>query len=241
MPEGAKVRKMFAGIAKRYDLANLLLSGGFCRFWTRRLAALVARERPQEIADLATGSGDVAFALKRKIPAARVRGFDFCEEMLAIARERAAKLFPNSAESAGTENAGMVPEFAFGDCMALPLADSSVDAVTIAYGVRNFENRSRGLRELRRVVRPGGKVFILEFTQPALLFRPIYYFYLKFVLPLVARAITGDKKAYDYLAGSIGAFPPKEKLSEELRAAGFASVRAVGLTASIVAIHIAEK
>lgn len=243
MPEGAKVRKMFAGIAKRYDLANVLLSGGFCRLWTRRLAALVAREQPREIADLATGSGDIAFALKRKIPAARVRGFDFCEEMLELARERAAKLFPKSAASAGAENspAGTAPEFAFGDCMALPLADSSVDAVTIAYGVRNFENRSRGLRELRRVVRPGGKVFILEFTQSALPFRPIYYFYLKFVLPLAARAITGDKKAYDYLSGSIGAFPPKEKLSEELREAGFASVRAVGLTASIVAIHIAEK
>lgn len=230
MPDGAKVRKMFAGIASRYDFANLLLSGGCCRYWTRRLAAFVCRESPADIADLATGSGDVAFELKRRMPAARVRGFDFCAEMLDVARERAAKI-PGAKTI----------EFAFGDCMALPLADASADAVTIAYGVRNFEDRARGLREILRVLRPGRKAFILEFTQPAPWFRPIYFLYLKFVLPLIARIVTGDKKAYDYLAGSIEAFPPKERLSAELRAAGFSSVRAVGLTASIVAIHIAEK
>lgn len=234
MPNGEKVRKMFAGIASRYDFANLLLSAGCCRLWTRRLAALAARERPRGVADLATGSGDVAFALCRRLPAdARVRGFDFCEEMLAVARERAAKI--PRGNGAGT------PDFTFGDCMALPLADASVDAVTIAYGVRNFEDRSRGLREIRRVLRSGGKAFILEFTQPAAWFRPAYFFYLKCVLPLIARVVTGDKKAYDYLAGSIEAFPPKEKLSAELRDAGFSAVRAVGLTASIVAIHVAEK
>lgn len=230
MPEGIKVKKMFAGIAKRYDFANLLLSGGCCRYWTRRLASLAMSGSPKNVADLATGSGEVAFELKRRAPAARVRGFDFCEEMLAVARERAEK---NAAS-------GTV-EFAFGDCMALPLDDASVDAVTIAYGVRNFEDRSRGLREIRRVLCVGGKAFILEFTQPAPWFRPIYFLYLKFVLPLVARVVTGDKKAYDYLAGSIEAFPPKERLSAELRDAGFSSVRAIGLTASVVAIHVAEK
>ena len=230
MPKGAKVQKMFAGIAKRYDLANLLLSGGCCLYWTRRLVARVKKCAPKEVADLATGSGDVALELKRRLPHARVRGFDFCEEMLVVARERAQKI-------PGAETV----EFAFGDCMSLPLSDESVDAVTIAYGVRNFEDRARGLREIRRVLKPGGKVFILEFTQPAAWFRPFYYFYLKFILPLIARAVTGDKKAYDYLAGSIEAFPPKEKLSAELRDAGFASVRAIGLTASIVAVHIAEK
>ncbi|MBP3302403.1 MAG: bifunctional demethylmenaquinone methyltransferase/2-methoxy-6-polyprenyl-1,4-benzoquinol methylase UbiE [Opitutales bacterium] len=230
MPEGAKVQKMFAGIAKRYDFANLLLSGGCSFYWTRRLVAQVKRFAPKEIADLATGSGDVAFELKRRLPDARVRGFDFCEEMLAVARERAEKI-------PGAETI----EFAFGDCMALPLEDASVDAVTIAYGVRNFEDRPRGLREIRRVLKPGGKVFILEFTQPAAWFRPIYFLYLKFLLPLVARAVTGDKKAYDYLAGSIEAFPRKERLAAELRDAGFSSVRAIGLTASIVAIHVAEK
>ncbi|MBR6797475.1 MAG: bifunctional demethylmenaquinone methyltransferase/2-methoxy-6-polyprenyl-1,4-benzoquinol methylase UbiE [Opitutales bacterium] len=230
MPEGAKVQKMFAGIAKRYDFANLLLSGGCSLYWTRRLVALARRSRPQEIADLATGSGDVAFELKRRLPKSRVRGFDFCEEMLDVARERAKKI-------PGAETV----EFAFGDCMALPLADASADAVTIAYGVRNFEDRQRGLREILRILKPGGKAFILEFTQPSAWFRPIYYLYLKFLLPLIARIVTGDKKAYDYLAGSIEAFPPKERLSAELREAGFSEVRAIGLTASIVAVHIAAK
>lgn len=230
MPEGIKVQKMFAGIAKRYDLANTLLSGGACHYWARKLVRLVAKEKPQQIADLATGSGDIAFALRKRLPEAEIGAYDFCEAMLAVARERQQR-----------QNTQPEIRFAFGDCMQLPLETASTDALTIAYGVRNFEDRPRGLRELHRILRPGGKAFILEFTQPATLFRPFYYLYLKLALPLIAWAITGDRKAYDYLAGSIESFPPKEKLSEELRAAGFSEVRALGLTFSIVAVHIATK
>lgn len=221
---------MFAGIAKRYDLANTLLSGGACHYWARKLVRLVAKEKPQQIADLATGSGDIAFALRKRLPEAEIGAYDFCEAMLDVARERQQR-----------QNTQPEIRFAFGDCMQLPLESNSTDALTIAYGVRNFEDRPRGLRELHRILRPGGKAFILEFTQPATLFRPFYYLYLKLALPLIAWAITGDRKAYDYLAGSIESFPPKEKLSEELRAAGFSEVRALGLTFSIVAVHIATK
>lgn len=221
---------MFAGIAKRYDLANTLLSGGACHYWARKLVRLVAKEKPQQIADLATGSGDIAFALRKRLPEAEIGAYDFCEAMLDVARERQQR-----------QNTQPEIRFAFGDCMQLPLESDSTDALTIAYGVRNFEDRPRGLRELHRILRPGGKAFILEFTQPATLFRPFYYLYLKLALPLIAWAITGDRKAYDYLAGSIESFPPKEKLSEELRAAGFSEVRALGLTFSIVAVHIATK
>lgn len=221
---------MFAGIAKRYDLANTLLSGGACHYWARKLVRLVAKEKPQQIADLATGSGDIAFALCKRLPEAEIGAYDFCEAMLDVARERQQR-----------QNTQPEIRFAFGDCMQLPLESDSTDALTIAYGVRNFEDRPRGLRELHRILRPGGKAFILEFTQPATLFRPFYYLYLKLALPLIAWAITGDRKAYDYLAGSIESFPPKEKLSEELRAAGFSEVRALGLTFSIVAVHIATK
>lgn len=230
MPEGIKVQKMFAGIAKRYDLANTLLSGGACHYWARKLVRLVAKEKPQQIADLATGSGDIAFALRKRLPEAEIGAYDFCEAMLDVARERQQR-----------QNTQPEIRFAFGDCMQLPLESDSTDALTIAYGVRNFEDRPRGLRELRRILRPGGKAFILEFTQPATLFRPFYYLYLKLALPLIAWAITGDRKAYDYLVGSIESFPPKEKLSEELRAAGFSEVRALGMTFSIVAVHIATK
>lgn len=232
MPEGRKVQKMFAGIAKRYDLANTLLSGGACHYWSRKLVALAARERPGRIVDLATGSGDIAFALRKQLPEAEIDAYDFCEPMLDVARERQAKL---------SETKRNPVCFAFGDCMDLPLEEGSVDALTIAYGVRNFEDRPRGLKELYRVLRPGGKAFILEFTQPAMLFRPFYYLYLKLALPLIAWAITGDRKAYDYLAGSIESFPPKNVLSEELQVAGFSEVCALGLTFSIVAIHVAKK
>lgn len=232
MPEGIKVQKMFAGIAKRYDLANTLLSGGACHYWARKLVRLVAREKPKKVADLATGSGDIAFALRKRLSEAEINGYDFCEAMLDVARERENRQ-PGSPKKP--------IQFAFGDCMQLPIEDNAVDVLTIAYGVRNFEDRPRGLRELHRILRPGGKAFILEFTQPAMLFRPFYYLYLKLALPLIAWAITGDRKAYDYLAGSIESFPPKEELSDELRAAGFSEVRALGLTFSIVAIHIAAK
>lgn len=232
MPEGIKVQKMFAGIAKRYDLANTLLSGGACHYWARKLVRLVAREHPEKVADLATGSGDIAFALQKLLPDTQIGAYDFCEAMLDVARER---------QKRQNRNGKNPIRFAFGDCMQLPLENDAVDALTIAYGVRNFEDRSRGLRELHRILRPGGKAFILEFTQPTALFRPFYYLYLKIALPLIAWAITGDRKAYDYLAGSIEAFPPKELLSEELRSAGFSDVRALGLTFSIVAIHVATK
>jgi demethylmenaquinone methyltransferase/2-methoxy-6-polyprenyl-1,4-benzoquinol methylase len=125
--------------------------------------------------------------------------------------------------------------------MKLPLADNSVDAVTISFGVRNFEDRQKGLREILRVLRPGGRLFVLEFSQPDPWFRPFYYIYLKYILPWVAAIATGDKSAYDYLAGTIENFPTKRALAEQLQLAGYDSVKATGLTFSIVAIHEANK
>lgn len=227
MPEGKAVQSMFAGIAGRYDLANRVLSGGLDVYWRRVLVKRVAACRPARVADLATGSGDVAFALKRRLgPAVAVEGYDFCRPMLDEADRKKAD-DPLLAE---------IP-FAFGDCLDLPMADDSLDVLTIAFGLRNLEERPRGLAEMRRVLRPGGKLFVLEFTQPDAWFRPFYYAYLKTFLPLIARVLTGDKAAYDYLAGSIEHFPTKALLTEELSAAGFTQVRAIGLSASIVAIH----
>lgn len=218
---------MFAGIAGRYDLANRVLSGGLDLWWRRVLVRKVAAEHPKVVADLATGSGDVAFALKRRLGAeVAVAGYDFCQPMLDEADRKKVK----------DPLLAAIP-FAFGDCLNLPMADDSVDVLTIAFGLRNLEDRARGLIEMHRVLRPGGKLFVLEFTQPDRWFRPFYFFYLKAILPLVARVLTGDKAAYDYLAGSIEAFPTKASLAEELRKGGFAPVEATGLSASIVAIH----
>ncbi len=231
MPEGKAVSQMFAGIAGRYDVANHLLSGGIDFYWRRVLTRMVQRRAPRDVADLATGSGDVAFKLRDRMGTdVPVTGLDFCEPMLDEARNK---------RSAKPEYADI--GFAFGDCMELPLDDASVDAVTISFGVRNFEDRQRGLKEIRRVLRPGGRLFVLEFSQPDKWFRPIYYFYLKYILPWVAALATGDKSAYDYLAGTIENFPTKNALAEQLELAGYETVEATGLTFSIVAIHEATK
>lgn len=231
MPEGKEVSQMFAGIAGRYDLANHLLSGGIDFYWRCVLTKMVEKRQPNDIADLATGSGDVAFKLRDRIGSGTtITGLDFCEPMLDEARKK-------RDESAAYSDI----KFEFGDCMNLPLADNAVDAVTISFGVRNFEDRQRGLKEILRVLRPGGSLFVLEFSQPDKWFHPIYYFYLKYILPVVAAFATGKKSAYDYLAGTIENFPSKEALAEQLRLAGFSIVEARGVTFSIVAIHEAKK
>lgn len=222
---------MFAGIAGRYDIANHLLSGGIDFYWRRVLTRMVRKRAPRDVVDLATGSGDVAFKLRDRLgTAVPITGLDFCEPMLDEARRKKA----NKASYTDLQ-------FNFGDCMDLPLPTDSVDAVTISFGVRNFEDRQRGLQEILRVLRPGGTLFVLEFSQPDRWFRPIYYFYLKYILPFVAAIATGDKSAYDYLAGTIENFPTKRALSEQIQLAGFETVRATGLTCSIVAIHEATK
>jgi demethylmenaquinone methyltransferase/2-methoxy-6-polyprenyl-1,4-benzoquinol methylase len=231
MPEGKAVNKMFAGIAGRYDLVNHLLSGGVDFYWRRVLTRMVKACTPKNAVDLATGSGDVAFKLRDRMGTeVPVTGLDFCEPMLEEARAK------RSVKASYSDIA-----FDFGDCMDLPLGDNSVDAVTISFGLRNFENRQRGLQEILRVLRPGGRLFVLEFSQPDTWFCPIYYFYLKFILPWVAALATGDKSAYDYLAGTIEDFPSKEALMEQLKQAGYKTVEATGLTFSIVAIHEAQK
>lgn len=229
MPDPAAVNSMFARIARHYDVANRLLSGGADLWWRRRLMRAVRRAQPRTVLDLATGSGDVAFALARGLPrTTRITGMDFCQPMLDEAERKRAKL-----------GGGANLDFRLGDGLALPLPDAAVDAVTVSFGLRNMADRNRALREMRRVLRPGGTLFVLEFSQPAPWFRPVYYFYLRRILPRLAVWITGDRAAYDYLGGSIAQFPDREQLRAELLAAGFAAVRACGLTFGIVALHTA--
>lgn len=227
MPEAEAVRSMFGGIAKRYDLANHLLSGGVDYWWRRRLVKKVKETDPKLVADLATGSGDVAFALKKKLGSdVEIRGLDFCQPMLDEAIKKRDSKDPSPAIT-----------FEMGDILNLPLETDSVDAMTVAFGVRNLENRDQGLKDIHRSLKPGGKLFILEFSQPYRWFRPIYYAYLKYVLPTLAGWVTGQPEAYDYLGDSIEAFPPREQLISELEAAGFKNVSALRMTLGIVAIH----
>jgi demethylmenaquinone methyltransferase/2-methoxy-6-polyprenyl-1,4-benzoquinol methylase len=231
MPDPVAVNSMFARIARRYDVANRLLSGGADVWWRRILVRTVAQHAPRAVLDLATGSGDVAFALARGLPAGTaITGMDFCQPMLdeAEIKKQQAQRYPNVS-------------FCPGDGLALPLADATFDAVTVSFGLRNMADRPRALSEMHRVLRPGGHVHVLEFSQPRAWFRPFYYFYLKNLLPFIAAAVTGDKKAYDYLCGSIEQYPGHTAKSAEIRAAGFKEVTVRRLTFGIVALHSATK
>lgn len=231
MPDPVAVNSMFGRIARRYDVANRLLSGGADVWWRRVLTREVDRTHPAAVLDLATGSGDVAFALARRLPpTVQIVGMDFCQPMLdeAVAKQQRA---------GGLTNVSFRP----GDGLDLPAPDGSYDAVTVSFGLRNMADRARALGEMRRVLRPGGRLFLLEFSQPRRWFAPIYYTYLRYVLPHLARLLTGDKAAYDYLGGSIGAFPTHEQMSAELTAAALEVEVCHRLTAGIVALHIARK
>jgi demethylmenaquinone methyltransferase/2-methoxy-6-polyprenyl-1,4-benzoquinol methylase len=227
MPDPVAVNSMFARIARRYDLANRLLSGGVDVWWRRRLVAAVRRARPGDVLDLATGSGDVAFALARSLPAdTRITGMDFCQPMLDEAELKRAKT-----------SAAKNIVFRQGDGLALPLDDASFDAVTVSFGLRNMADRGRALSEMRRVLRPGGRLFVLEFSQPQAWFRPFYFFYMRRLAPVLAGCLTGDRSAYEYLCGSIERFPARPALAAEIQAAGFSAVTARGFTFGIVALH----
>lgn len=231
MPDPVAVNHLFARIARRYDVANRLLSGGVDVWWRRRLVRAVKATAPRTVLDLATGSGDVAFALGRGLaPETEILGMDFCQPMLDEAELK-------KREKGGFDNVA----FRQGDGMALPVEDDAFDAVTISFGLRNMADRLQSLREMRRVLRPGGHVFVLEFSQPQRWFRPLYFFYLRHLLPRFAGMITGDRGAYEYLNATIEQFPSRAELAQELERAGFADVQSRGMTFGIVALHVGSK
>ncbi|HEY4299818.1 MAG TPA: bifunctional demethylmenaquinone methyltransferase/2-methoxy-6-polyprenyl-1,4-benzoquinol methylase UbiE [Candidatus Didemnitutus sp.] len=227
MPDPVAVRSMFGRVAARYDLANHVLSGGMDVKWRQRMVWAVRRAQPRDVLDLATGSGDVAFALSDGlVPETRIVGADFCQPMLDEAvRKQAGQMRWSNVE------------FRQGDGLALPFPDRTFDAVTIAFGLRNMADRHRALTEMARVLRPQGRVYILEFSQPYRWFSPFYYAYLLRLCPWMAQLATGEKSAYEYLGGSIESFPSRPELGSELVRAGFAQVAATPMTLGIVALH----
>jgi len=231
-PDPVAVEATFSSVAPRYDLANHWLSGGIDFYWRKCLVDLAQKSQPTNILDLATGSGDVLFALRRGLgEKVRLTGLDFCEPMLEQARAKREK------KQLGSED----NQFLHGDCLQLPFADESFDLITISFGLRNLADREKGLSEMQRVLRPGGRLIVLEFSQPYLWFRPFYYFYLRGLLPWVARWLTGDRDAYLYLGSSISEFPDRAGLCREIEQAGFSQVQAKALTFSIVAQHQGRK
>ncbi len=231
-PDPVAVEATFSSVAPRYDLANHWLSGGIDFYWRNRLVKLAQKNKPTDILDLATGSGDVLFALRKELgDKVNLTGLDFCEPMLEQARAKRTVRGLGDATN----------QFLHGDCLNLPFEDQSFDLITIAFGLRNLADRAKGLAEMHRVLRPGGRLIILEFSQPFLWFRPLYYFYLKGILPWVARWLTGDRDAYLYLGTSIAGFPNRVGLCKEIEQSGFDQVEAKPLTFSIVALHQATK
>jgi demethylmenaquinone methyltransferase / 2-methoxy-6-polyprenyl-1,4-benzoquinol methylase len=231
MPEATAVNRFFSAIAPGYDLANRVMSSGVDVLWRHHLAKRARISLPEDALDLATGSGDVAFTLAKKVPSLkRITGLDFCQPMLEVARSKLKKRPLPIAIS-----------FEQGDCLSLPYADESFDLVTIAFGLRNLEDRHLGLKEMLRVLRPGGKLLVLEFTQPDRWIRGPYYWYLKNIIPRISGALTGNADAYHYLSSSIEGFPTQEAIADELKVAGFHPVTHRGLTCSIAAVHEGQK
>ncbi len=213
------VKGAFARIADSYVLTNHVLSAGTDILWRRKVGRLVEEWEPGKILDVATGTGDLALELQRRCPDATVLGSDFCEEMLSHARER-----------------GLL-ETRVADAIDLPFDDGMFDVATAAFGLRNMENWKEGLVEMGRVVREGGKVLVLDFSLPRGLLRRPYVFYLNKVLPRIAGMITGERDAYEYLAGSIDRFPSGESMLALFESAGLLDPEWIPLSGGIASIY----
>ncbi len=222
---------MFDKVAPRYDFLNRVLSLRRDRGWRRRTVALARLDDGESALDVGVGTGDLAFELLAASPqTSRVTGVDVSERMLTLVRAR----------SRASPHGGRF-EARAADAHALPFADGSFDRVVAGFAVRNFGDLDAGLREMRRVLRPGGRAVILEFSHaPNPLVRAVYRFYVHGLVPRVAALLGGDAAAYRYLPRSMDRFPGAERLAERLRAAGFSDVGFERLTFGTVAIHVAE-
>lgn len=231
---GAKaeqVERMFNRIAHSYDKLNHRLSLNIDRYWRRKAIDALAPCRPQTMLDVATGTGDFALLAAARLRPARLVAVDISEGMMDIGRAKAAR--------AGLDN---IICFAREDCTSLSFADNSFDAITAAFGIRNFSDLDRGLAEMRRVMKPGGQLSIVELTRPvAFPFRQLFALYSHTLLPLYGRMVSRDASAYRYLTSTIEAFPQGERMVEILRRAGFREASFRRLTFGVCTMYCATK
>lgn len=220
------VQRMFGSIAHGYDSANTVLSGGMHLWWQYRLLRRVPRLKQGCALDLCTGTGALVPGLLRKV--ARVWGADFCLPMLEVGRSRLS----------GAARDTLLQ----GDALRLPFSDRAFDVVTVAYGIRNLERLSDGLREIARVLKPGGTLLVLEFGQPRQpLFRKFFDLYSRYVMPRVGAFITGNGAAYRYLPTTSAAFPCRDDLCRIVRGCGFSACRYASLTGGIAFLYEAHR
>ena len=227
LQHAAAVREMFSGIAGRYDLLNHLLSLNIDKRWRRRVRKhleQVLERTDAMVLDVACGTGDLSIVLQTNAKA-KVIGTDFCRPMLEIAAEKSSTI-----------------PFIEGDAMNLGFADDAFDALTIAFGLRNLSNVADGLAELFRIVKPGGKLVVLEFSAPAIPgFRSLFNFYFSSILPRIGGVVSGSRGAYEYLPDSVSKFPDQKQLAVFMRETGFRDVQYENLSGGIAAIHVGVK
>ena len=203
-----EVRQMFSSIATRYDVTNEVLSLGIHRLWRRKAVRLSGAKPGDAVLDCATGTGDLALAFKRRVgEGGRVVGTDFCAEMLESAPAKAA-------------HEGLEVQFQVADALALPFPDATFEVASIAFGIRNVDDPVKCLREMARVVRPGGRVVVLEFGQPTGFFGALFRFYSKVIMPRVGGLLTGNRAAYEYLPRTSASFPAGERFLDLMEQAG---------------------
>jgi demethylmenaquinone methyltransferase/2-methoxy-6-polyprenyl-1,4-benzoquinol methylase len=226
-----QVSRMFDGIAPYYDFLNRLLSLGIDTIWRKRAIDQLKDRKPQYILDVATGTADVALEMARRLKPEKITGLDIAPQMLDIGREKVRKK--------GLES---VIELIVGDSENLPFEDNTFDALTVAFGVRNFEHLERGLQEMYRVLKPDGKLVVLEFSKPRVFpFKQLYDFYFRNILPAVGRFTSKDPRAYRYLYESVQAFPDREQFTNILSKTGYKSNQCIPLTLGICSIYTGVK
>jgi len=219
MPDAVYVRDAFARIADRYVLTNHVLSCGADIWWRRVVTTRLRGLSPARVLDVASGTGDLALEIQRQCPDCEVIATDFCEEMLAHAASRG------------------VAKTMVADALQLPFPDGGFDGVTVAFGLRNMADYPAALREMGRVLKPGGHLLILDFSLPEGWLRRPYRFYLHRILPRLAGWLTGQRDAYEYLGGSIESFPSGTTMTGLLESCGFAATHATPLTGGVVSIY----
>jgi demethylmenaquinone methyltransferase/2-methoxy-6-polyprenyl-1,4-benzoquinol methylase len=226
-----QVADMFNAIAGNYDFLNRVLSLGIDVGWRKKTVRTVARYQPRLLLDVATGTADLAMALAKGCPGAQVEGADISAGMLDVGRQKVAQR--------GLTNR---VQLILGDGEKLPFEDNRFDAVTVAFGVRNFENLQAGLVDMLRVLKPGAPLAVLEFSQPTRQpFRAFYFFYFKHILPRIGKWVSRDSAAYTYLPASVEAFPYGQAFLDELAEAGYRNASARPLTFGIATLYLAEK
>ena len=226
-----QVAEMFDNIAEKYDFLNHFLSLNIDKIWRKKTVLLLKKTKPEKVLDIATGTGDLALEIYKRLKPDKITGVDISEGMLKVAREKIQR-----------KKLSQVIDFRVGDSENLKFDDNYFDAVTVAFGVRNFANLKAGLKEMYRVLKPGGKIVILEFSQPEKFpVKQFYRFYSKYLLPFFGKLFSKDKSAYTYLPESVNAFPYGEKFLKILEETGFSSVGAKKFAFGISSVYYADK